>query len=149
MYYLETLPPEGPRYMPFRLTPNATITIWDRPPDNFAAEVVAYNVPIRQLKPWGPLDIDQMATSALGFLFRWAIFFGGFIPIQKTDRMDPDIFYATLDGIPTDVYYQGAWSQTVMNGDTIDYVYMVLRAVYFVPIGPSLVGGHRGDRTFR
>lgn len=117
-------------------TANATITVWDQPPDSLLAVAIAIDIPIRQLRPWGPIGDDQYATSTLGFLYRWVVF-SDYVPYtQKTSNMSPRIFFATIDGAPSDIYYQGAWSQLVMHNGNPSYTYMVLRAIDWIGPGP-------------
>lgn len=115
--------------------PNTTITWYDRNPSVLGAIVLHEDVPIRQLKPWGPYENAQYSTGILGFLYRWVIFWPGF-RIQHTSNMTPDVFWATIDGDTNPGAYQGAWSQNVIDAETgeIAYIYMVLRHV--VSTGP-------------
>lgn len=121
--------------MAFPPAPNCTVTVYDRPPTDPMRVVVATDVPVRQLKPWGPLGVDQTSTSLLGFLFRWVVF--SYVPlIQHTSLLPPQRFYAKIDGDVDPGYYTGDWSQNVFDADTgeIAYTYMVLTHV--VSVGP-------------
>lgn len=132
--------------VPTTFTANATCTVWDRPPNEMGATAIRSGVPIRQLKPWGPYNVEQASTSILGFLYRWIVFSDYVPPTQKTSNLAPRIFFATVDGAPADIFYQGAWSQLVMAGTAPVYTYMVLRAVDWIGGGASLMGGAGVDR---
>lgn len=106
---------------------NATIKVWDRPPNQVGAVAIATGVRIRQLKPWGTVSPGQEGVSNMGWLYRWIIFAPDFVPVtQRSNNVAPKIFYATIIGAPADHFYQGKWSQVVMNGADALYTYMAL-----------------------
>lgn len=108
-------------------TPNCTITVWDQPPINPGATILAREVPVRQLRPWGPFNGDQEGDTNQGFLFRWIVF-SDYVPRVQHDGMllAPFRFWATIDGDSDPGYYGGLWSQTVQDFATPSYTYMVL-----------------------